>query len=114
MNLEPTFFDVAVRGGSLRVARWGTDPRIVLRLEAILGPSIERLRMTFPTRDAYLDFWRPHPALQGEWNEDIEAYLDYDLVGEEPELRSRVSEEAVRGDGAATLERVDLITSSLE
>ena len=34
----------------------------------------------------------------GAWNEDTEAWLDHDLVGEEPELRSSTALEAVRYD----------------
>ena len=63
-----------------------------------LGPALQRLRMTFPSRAAYRDFWRPHPALSADWNEAIEAYLDYDLVGTEPELRSSVVIEAAMED----------------
>jgi lipase len=65
-----------------------------------LGPALDRLRMTFPSRSAYLDFWRPHPALKDDWSEAIEDYLTYDLVGEPPELRSSVSAEAVIQDAA--------------
>ena len=73
-----------------------------------LGPALQRLRMTFPSRAAYRDFWRPHPALSADWSPAIEAYLDYDLIGEEPELRSSVvigsalqdfEEEFLRPDG---------------
>ena len=74
----------------------GTDPEQLA--EALLGPSLERLRMTFPSFEKYLDFWREHPAVSETWNEHVEAYLAYDLTGSEPELRSRVSEEAVRAD----------------
>ena len=63
-----------------------------------LGPALQRLRMTFPSRAAYRDFWRPHPALSADWNEAIEAYLDYDLAGTEPELRSSVVIEAAMED----------------
>ena len=70
-------------------------------LEAVLGPSLGRLRMTFPSVDAYRDFWRAHPAfLPAEWTDDITDYVDYDLApGPEtgPDgatvYRSRVSEE---------------------
>jgi pimeloyl-ACP methyl ester carboxylesterase len=84
----------------------GVDPDQLL--EAILGPSIERLRTTFVSREAYLDYWRPHPAFAetGMWNMFIEEYLDYDLTGKEPELRSRVSEEAVQADSR------DLLTNT--
>ena len=32
--------------------------------------------------EAYLDFWRAHPALAGHWTADVEAYVRYDLAGE--------------------------------
>jgi pimeloyl-ACP methyl ester carboxylesterase len=82
-------------------------------IDAVLGPAVARLRQTFASPEAYLDFWRAHPALQDDWSDDIEAYLRYDLTGEEPMLRSRVSEVAVRADGAENLTTPDLISSSL-
>ena len=62
--------------------------------------------MTFPDRGAYRDFWRRHPAfaLPGAWTDDVADYVDYDLAGEEPELRSRVAEAAVRADGRDLLD----------
>ena len=59
--------------------------------------------MTFGSAEEYLDFWRPHPALRDSWNAYIEAYLRYDLVGTEPELRSGVREEAVLADSESDL-----------
>jgi pimeloyl-ACP methyl ester carboxylesterase len=53
---------------------------------AALGPAYARLSMTFPSLQAYRQMWRAHPSF-GDWNEGIEAYVDYDLVGTEPELR---------------------------
>lgn len=67
------------------------------RLAAVIGPAARRLSMRFPTREAYRDFWRAHPAFR-RWSPSIEAYVDYDLAGDEPELRSRVSTEAIRED----------------
>lgn len=72
----------------------------------LLGPALERLSMTFPDRAAYVDFWRRHPALGPYWNDAIEAYVEYDIDGEEPELRSSaraeaVAENAVQLDGAS-------------
>ncbi len=61
----------------------------------LLGPALERLSMTFPSRAAYLDFWRRHPALGPYWNAAIEAYVEYDVDGVEPELRSSASADAV-------------------
>lgn len=70
---------------------------------AIIGPSLQRLRMTFASVDEYLDFWRPHPALRDSWNAYIEEYLRYDLVGTEPELRSGAREDAVLADSQSDL-----------
>jgi pimeloyl-ACP methyl ester carboxylesterase len=72
-------------------------------VDAIIGPSLQRLRMTFASEEEYLDFWRPHPALRDHWNDHIEAYLRYDLVGTPPELRSGVREEAVLADSESDL-----------
>nr|WP_179609112.1 alpha/beta fold hydrolase [Leifsonia shinshuensis] len=62
---------------------------------ADLGPARDRLRMTFASEEEYLAFWRRHPALGPWWNDAVEAYALYDLVGAPPELRSSVSEEAM-------------------
>ncbi|WP_436496289.1 alpha/beta fold hydrolase [Actinokineospora sp. HUAS TT18] len=66
-------------------------------IETALGPAVKRLDMRFASREAYRDFWRAHPAFQ-DWTADIESYVDYDLTGTEPELRSRVDADAVRAD----------------
>ena len=64
-----------------------------------LGPALERLQRTFPSRDAYRRFWQAHPALRQVWSDAIADYVDYDLVGSPPELRSSVSSQAVVQDG---------------
>jgi hypothetical protein len=65
--------------------------------------------MRFASRADYLEFWRAHPALTGTGvdEDDLAAYANYDLVGDPPDLRSSVSEEAVRGD-AAELHKIAL------
>lgn len=67
-------------------------------VQAILGPSIARLEMTFDSPEAYLDFWKEHPAFTDEWSTYIEEYALYDLVGSAPALRSGVNKEAIVGD----------------
>lgn len=69
-------------------------------IDAVLGPAAARLAMTFPSREAYRDFWRAHPAMGPIWGPTVQAYVDYDLVGEPPDLRSSCREEAMRVDGA--------------
>ncbi|HEX4815483.1 MAG TPA: alpha/beta hydrolase [Nonomuraea sp.] len=75
----------------------GVDPDA--HLAATLGPALARLRQTYPTAEAYVEFFKAHPAFAGHWSDDVEAYVRYDLTGPEGALRSRVVAEAVRQDG---------------
>jgi lipase len=92
---------VLVDGGLRLPARADVDADQVL--DAVLGPAIARLRMTFASVREYVAFWRAHPAFAGRWTEDVEAYVRADLAGEPGALRSVVSEAAVRTDGADLL-----------
>lgn len=78
-------------------------------LEVFLGPAMARLSMTFSGRAAYREFWQAHPAFVDAWSDDVEHYVQYDLVGEEPELRSACSAAAVRTDGADILLNQEVI-----
>ncbi|MEW9548871.1 alpha/beta hydrolase [Nonomuraea sp. NPDC050783] len=75
----------------------GVDPDEALA--AALGPALARLRRTYPSAEAYVDFFRGHPAFAGHWSEDVEAYVRYDLTGPEGALRSRAVPGAVLEDG---------------
>jgi lipase len=94
---------VLVDGGVALPLPRGVDPDDMLA--GVLGPALARLEMTFESRAAYHAFWRDHPALAdpGAWTDDTEAWLDQDLVGTEPELRSSAAMEAVRFDGRELL-----------
>ena len=72
-------------------------------LEATIGPAMRRLRMTFPSRAAYTEFWQAHPALAADWAPWIDEAMQHDLVGEAPQLRSSCRLDAVRVDGADLL-----------
>ena len=56
---------VLVDGGLPLPVPDGIDPEVAL--EAAIGPAIARLRQTFASTEAYLDFWRAHPALADHW-----------------------------------------------
>jgi pimeloyl-ACP methyl ester carboxylesterase len=87
--------------GGLRIpGSEGADPQRFL--EAFLGPALARLRMTFPSCDAYQRWWRAHPAIAGGDvdPDDLAAYANHDLIGVPPELRPAVAAQAVRADGA--------------
>ncbi len=94
--------NIVLVDGGLPITPQAPDPAVVdveQILTAVIGPAIARLSMTFESRDAYRDFWKAHPAFAGDqWNDYVEQYVDYDLVGTEPELRSGVSIDAVKGD----------------
>ena len=73
--------------------------------DQVLGPALARLRMEFPDREAYHQWWREHPAFAGDVvrREDLEAYADHDLIGESPHMHSAVVERAVRHDAPEVL-----------
>ncbi|MEO6941915.1 MAG: alpha/beta hydrolase [Terrimesophilobacter sp.] len=87
---------VLVDGGLPLPALPGLSDEEAMR--ATLGPAAERLSMTFESRESYRDYWRHHPAFADDWNTIVEDYLDYDLVGTEPNLRPSSSYEAVAAD----------------
>ena len=100
---------VLVDGGLPLPVPPDVDPDVLLAL--VLGPSLARLQMTFPSVEAYRDFWRAHPAFApGPWTDAVGAFVDYDLAPPEtgpegePVYRSRVSEDAVRADGRDLLD----------
>jgi pimeloyl-ACP methyl ester carboxylesterase len=73
------------------------DPEEVLRT-AVENAAI-RLAITFPSVEAYLAAWRSHPAFAHSWNDDIEAYVRYDLVDNGRDaVRCVASPDAVRAD----------------
>ena len=105
---------VLVDGGlPLPFAVEGVDPDALL--DATLGPAIERLDRTFPSFAAYEAFWRQHPAFTQNWNDDVEAYVRYDLAeAADGGLRSRVVADAVRADGRDLLLGHEPIGRALE
>ena len=67
---------------------------------AVLGPAAKRLSMTFASVEEYRDFWREHPAFRDHWSAAVEAYVDYDLHGDAPQLRPSGDLAAVGADVA--------------
>ena len=72
-------------------------------LMAVVGPAIRRLSMTFAGQEAYLDFFRAHPALRVGWSPAVARYVLRDLTGTPPEMRSSCAIDAVRADATDTL-----------
>lgn len=89
----------------------GADLDALLALT--LGPALARLRETYPSVPAYLDFWRAHPAFVDNWNTDVDAYVRYDADGDPDAVRSRVSEDAARADGRDLLAGTEVVGAAL-
>ena len=105
---------VLVDGGlPLQVPAGLSDEEVI---SSVLGPAAERLNATFPNREVYRSFWRQHPAFSADWGPLVDAYVDYDLTGEEPELRPATRYEAMAEDtadlhrGASLLAALDGLT----
>ncbi|MEV4481720.1 alpha/beta fold hydrolase [Micromonospora coxensis] len=75
-----------VDGGVTLQVPEGADVDAIL--EAVIGPAMRRLQMTFDSEEAYLDFWRGHPALSAAWSLAVRDYALRDLAGQPPELHS--------------------------
>lgn len=105
---------VLVDGGlPLPSAVEGVDPDALL--DATLGPAIQRLDRTFASVADYEAFWRQHPAFAQSWNDDVDAYVRYDLAeATDGGLRSRVVADAVRADGRDLLLGHEPIGRALE
>ena len=68
-------------------------------LDAALAFRIAQLRQAYPSREAYRQFWRTQPHFPPEdWSPWVEAFLDYEIGGEPPELRPKAAEDAVKAD----------------
>ncbi|MBV8953107.1 MAG: alpha/beta fold hydrolase [Solirubrobacterales bacterium] len=98
---------VLIDGGLTIPGSENVDPQEFA--DALLGPALARLRMTFPSREAYHAWWRAHPALIGGQvdDQDLVVYADHDLVGEAPELHPTALEAAVRADAGELPERAN-------
>ena len=91
---------VMVDGGLAPRLPEGTDVQALLA--RALGPAMERLSITFESREEYRAFWRKHPAFEFPWTPALDEYLQHDLIGDGP-YRSSCVAEAIRVDGADML-----------
>jgi pimeloyl-ACP methyl ester carboxylesterase len=93
---------VAVDGGLGFPLPPESDPDSVL--EAVVGPAVKKLSMTFADEAAYLDFHRVHPAFVGNWSPQLTAYLSRDsLRRPDGTVVSSCIEAAIRADGKQVL-----------
>jgi pimeloyl-ACP methyl ester carboxylesterase len=105
---------VAVDGGLGFPLPPDADPDTVL--EAVVGPAVRKLSMTFADAEAYLDFHRVHPAFVGNWTPQLTAYLTRDSLHlPDGRVVSSCIEEAIRADGRQVLldEKVRTVINGL-
>lgn len=89
---------VLVDGGApFPLPEWAGPDDVEQVVADVLGPGFARLSMTFPDRAAARDFWRAHPSF-ADWSPAMDAYVDADLTGEEPQLRPACQPEAAVRD----------------
>ena len=79
----------------------GVEPRDAV--DAVVGPALTRLRLTWSAHDELYDMWKGHPAF-ATWDRWQQRYVDHDVEkGADGRLHCRVHEEAVRFDGAEAI-----------
>ncbi len=81
-------------------------------LPLVLGPALARLAMKFESTDAYVDYWRAHPAFADGITPEMENYIRHDLVGVAPELMPSTNPDCVNED-SVDLWSSDLIDNAL-
>ncbi len=80
---------------------------------AALALRIKQLSQTYPSRQAYREFWRAQPHFPAsEWNPWVEAFLDYEVGGEGP-VQPKASEAGVVADLRESF-RPDAISARLK
>lgn len=79
----------------------------------ILGPALARLSMTFESKEAYREYWKPQPAFNRGWSTSMDEYADYDLNGSAPAFAPSTNPKAVEDD-SRDLFGTELITSTLQ
>jgi lipase len=102
---------VLIDGGPVLDAPVGDSPQ--QGVNAALAQRIAQLRQTYPSRQAYREFWRTQPHFPPEeWNPWVEAFLDYEVGGDSP-VQPKASEAGVLADLGQAFER-DAITERLK
>ncbi|WP_436535255.1 alpha/beta fold hydrolase [Actinoplanes sp. HUAS TT8] len=75
------------------------DVDVDVALEAVIGPAMRRLSMTFASADEYVAYFRQNPALGRYWSADLEAYILRDFTG----TGSSCNVDAIRADATDML-----------
>jgi pimeloyl-ACP methyl ester carboxylesterase len=74
----------------------GSD--ITEEIDALLEPVHERLKGTYPSREAYIEFLKNLPVFEDRWDEHLERYFAGDVRPEDGEWRHHADVETVGDD----------------
>lgn len=88
---------VLVDGGIPLPRQPGMEPEEIIN--ALVGPSLARLEMEFDSRQAFVDYWKCHPAFQKHWDNAMEPALSHELFEENGRFRVRANPEAISVGG---------------
>ena len=78
-------------------------------LNAALALRITQLRQTYPSRQAYREFWKTQPHFPSEeWSPWVEAFLNYEVGGDSP-VQPKASEAGVRADLGEAFQREAIV-----
>lgn len=98
---------ILIDGGYLLGMPAAADAEQVL--DTVLAQRITQLQETYPSREVYREFWRARPNFPtADWGPWTEAFLNYEVGGEEPLLRPKASEAAVRFDVAESFKTAEI------
>ncbi|MGB9242884.1 MAG: alpha/beta hydrolase [Candidatus Acidiferrales bacterium] len=99
---------ILIDGGFLPAIGQGVTPQ--QGLDPLLAERVVQLQETYPSREFYRDFWRKKPHFPPEdWSSWVEAFLDYEIDGEPPNLRPKASQAAVLCDLAEGFKREEIV-----
>jgi len=78
-------------------------------VNAALVQRIAQLQQTYPSRQAYKEFWRSQPHFpSADWNPWVEAFLDYEVAGDSP-VQPKASQVGVVADLAEASQREAIV-----
>ena len=83
-------------------------------MAAILGPALDRLSMTFKSKEEYREFLKSKPSYIKGWTSVHDEYADYDLKGAAPYFQPATSREAVAEDSKDTFDSATIVADGLK
>lgn len=64
-------------------------------IEALVGPSLQRLKTEFEDEESFFDAWKTHPAFANHWDDSMRDALGHELVADGDHFVVRANPEAI-------------------